>query len=171
MTSGARDGVVQGRVGAVDGQGVVHLEARCSSGIAEVWAALTDRHRLQQWLGDLRGDLREGGEFTALFTATGWEGTGRVEVCRAPHRLVVGTQSPDEPAGRFEITLTPDGAGTVLVVEDHGLPVDQVAAYAAGDQIHVEDLLAHLAGGPRPEPRTRWAELHPGYQEQAAAMG
>ena len=71
----------------------------------------------------------------------------------------------------WSLCRTPDGAGTVLVVEDHGLPVDQVAAYAAGDQIHVEDLLAHLAGGPRPEPRTRWAELHQGYQEQAAAMG
>ncbi|MCO7220585.1 SRPBCC domain-containing protein [Klenkia sp. PcliD-1-E] len=172
MTSEAQaDGGVRGRVGAEGGEGVVRFEARCAAVVEEVWAALTDRHRLQQWLGDLRGDLRQGGAFTATFTSSGWEGTGQVEVCAPPHRLVVHTQSADELAARFEVTLTPDGGGTALVVEDHGLPLEQVAAYAAGDQIHVEDLLAHLAGRPRCEPRTRWAELHAVYLEQAATLG
>ena len=39
-----------------------------------------------------------------------------------------------------EVTLTPDGDHTVLVIEDRGLPLDQIATYGAGDQIHVEDL-------------------------------
>ncbi|SDP15192.1 Activator of Hsp90 ATPase homolog 1-like protein [Klenkia soli] len=158
---------VRGTVRAADGLGVVRLEVRCAVGVDELWSALTDRRRLGAWLGELDGDLRSGGEFTARFTASGWEGTARVEVCDPGRRLVVRTQSPDEPAGRFEVTLTPHGARTDLVVEDSGLPVDQLAAYGAGDQIHVEDLLAHLAARPPCDARARWAELHPGYQVMA----
>ena len=40
-----------------------------------------------------------GGEFRARFFASGWEGTGRVEVCEPPRRLQMLTSSPDEPDG------------------------------------------------------------------------
>ena len=113
------------------------------------------------------GDLRQGGEFRAHFVASGWEGTGRVEVCEPRRRLLVLTSSPDEPNGVFEVTLTADGDQTVLVVEDRGLPLDQLPAYGAGDQIHVEDLASYLAGGERCDARARWQELHPGYQQLA----
>jgi hypothetical protein len=49
--------------------------------------------------------------------------------------------------------------------------LDQLAAYGAGMQVHVEDLAAHLAGRERCDAQARWAELLPAYQDLAAAVG
>ena len=78
------------------------------------------------------------------------------------------TKSSDEPDGVIEATLTADGHETVLVIEDRGLPLENIAAYGAGDQIHVEDLAAYLAGRGRCDARARWQELNPAYQKLAA---
>ncbi|MDQ0756135.1 hypothetical protein [Arthrobacter sp. B3I4] len=80
------------------------------------------------------------------------------------------TSSPDEPEGIIEVTLATDGGQTILVLEDQGLPLAQIAAYGAGDQIHLEDLAAFLAGRDRCDARARWQELHPAYQELAARL-
>jgi hypothetical protein len=69
---------------------------------------------------------------------------------------------------RLEDPLTADGEQTILVIEDRGLPLEQIAAYGAGDQIHVEDLASYLAGRERCDSRVRWQELHPTYQHLAA---
>jgi uncharacterized protein YndB with AHSA1/START domain len=45
----------------------------------------------------VEGDLRLGGEFHAHFLASGWQGTGRVEACEPPHRLLVLTRDADKP--------------------------------------------------------------------------
>lgn len=164
------DSHVDGSLRTDGGRGIVRLEAHVDAGVEDVWAALTDRSRLSRWLGELDGDLRAGGEFRARFSASGWEGTGRVEVCEAPRRLMVATSSPDEPDGAFDVTLTAEDGGTVLVVEDRNLPLAHLAAYGAGDQIHLEDLTAHLAGRDRCDPRARFAELHPAYEDLAAAL-
>ena len=48
------------------------------------------------------------------------------------------------------------------------MPLDLLAAYGAGVQIHVEDLAAYLAGRDRVNAAARWAELQPDYQDLAA---
>ena len=52
------------------------------------------------------------------------------------------------------------------------MPLDLLAAYGAGIQIHVEDLAAHIAGRERRDAedahRGRWNELVPAYQDLAA---
>ncbi len=159
---------VLGTLGAVDGKGVVRLEDRFDADADDLWSALTDPRRLARWLGEVEGDLRQGGEFRAHFFASGWEGTGRVEECQPPRRLLIRTSSPDAPEGAFEVTLTADGDHTVLVIEDRGVPLEHIAAYGAGDQVHVEDLAAYLAGRDRCDARARWQELHPAYQQLAA---
>ena len=159
-----------GSLRAADGTGIVRLEDRFDTDVDDLWSALTDPRRLARWLGEVEGDLRPGGEFRARYFASGWEGTGRVDVCEPPRRLLILTSSPDEPDGVIEATLTADGDATVLVIEDRGLPLEQIAAYGAGDQIHVEDLAAYLAGGERCDPRARWQELHPAYQRLAADL-
>jgi uncharacterized protein YndB with AHSA1/START domain len=166
-SGGAR---VLGTLRSEHGQGVVRLEDRFDTDVADLWSALTDPERLARWLGEVDGDLREGGEFRAHWLASGWEGTCRVEVCEAPHRILVRTSSPDEPDGVVEVTLTADGDRTVLVIEDRGLPLDHIADYGAGDQIHVEDLAAYLAGGERCDARARWQELRPAYEPLAAGL-
>ena len=149
-----------------DGTGVVRLEDRFDTDVDDLWSALTDPDRLERWLGKVDGDLHLGGSFRGHWYASGWEGDCRVAACEPPHRLVVRTASEEQPDGVVEITLTADGDQTVLVLEDRGIPLDDLAAYGAGDQVHVEDLASYLAGGERCDARARWAELHPAYVER-----
>jgi len=45
------------------------------------------------------------------------------------------------------------------------VPLPYLSAYAAGVQLHVEDLRDHLAARERSEDfKARWDELHPAYQ-------
>jgi uncharacterized protein YndB with AHSA1/START domain len=147
------------------------MEDRFHTDIDDLWAALTDPARLARWLGDFEGDLRVGGEFRAVFHASGWEGTGRVESCEAPRRLVVTTrQSGETDSIVIEATLTADAGQTNLVIEERGMPVPMLAAWGAGDQIHIEDLADHVQGRERREMGTRWQELLPGYEALAAEL-
>jgi len=173
MTSNARgSNRILGSLRSADGTGIVRMEDRYDTDIDDLWSALTDRRRLARWLGEFEGDLRLGGEFRARFFASGWEGTGRVDTCEPPRHLLVLTKGLDEPDEHaIEATLTADGDQTILVLEERGMPLDQLAAYGAGIQVHVEDLAAHIAGRERCDAEARWNELLPAYQDLAASGG
>ena len=160
---------ILGSLGSADGTGVVRIEDRYDTDIDDLWEALTDPARLARWYAEVEGDLRPGGQFRTYIAGNDIEATGRVEACEPPQRLLILTASPDEPEGVIEATLTADGDQTILVIEDRGLPLENIAAYGAGDQIHVEDLAAYLAGRERCDARARWQELHPAYQDLASA--
>ena len=90
MTGDAGTGAgLLGTLGTADGKGVVRVEDRVDADIETVWSALTDPSRLASWWGEVEGDLRLGGEYRERVFASGWEGTGRVEACEAPRRLLV----------------------------------------------------------------------------------
>jgi uncharacterized protein YndB with AHSA1/START domain len=173
MTSNAAAGNrIVGTLRTGDGKGVVRMEDRFDTDIGDLWSALTDPGRLARWLGEFEGDLRLGGEFRARFFASGWEGTGRVEVCEAPRHLLVMTKhdgQADEHA--IEATLTADGDHTILILEERGMPVNLLAAYGAGIQVHIEDLAAHIAGRERCDAEARWEELQPAYEALASKLG
>ncbi len=169
MTSNAAAGNrIAGTLRAADGKGVVRMQDRFGTGIDDLWSALTDPGRLARWLGEFEGGLRLGGQFRARFF-DGWEGTGRVEECEPPRHLLVMTKhvrQADEHA--VEATLTADGDHTVLVLESRGMPVNLLAEYGAGNQVHVEDLAAYLAGRELGDGEARWTELMPAYRDLAA---
>src|SRR5262252_11180046 len=90
MTSSARGSHgIQCSLRSADGKGVVRIEAPVDADIDDVWSALTDQSRLARWYGEVDGDLRPGGEYRARLWASGGEGTGRVEACEPPLRLLV----------------------------------------------------------------------------------
>src|SRR5580765_4218681 len=128
-----------------DGLGV-HLQACRSTRFGaidsrpeDVWSGLTDPSRLARWYGEIEGDLRLGGEYRAHLLASGWEGTGRVEACEPPQRLLVRVKEAGEPDEReVEVMLTADGDQIIVVWEQRGMPLDMLSAYAAGVQLHVE---------------------------------
>lgn len=173
MTGSARAGTrILGSLRSAGGKGVVRIEDRYDTDIDDVWSALTDPRRLARWMGEVAGDLRRGGEFRARFFASGWEGTGRVEACEPPRRLLLLTMEPGQPDEHvIEVTLAADGDQTILVWEERGIPLNLLAAYGAGIQVHVEDLAAHLAGRERCDADARWHELQPAYQDLAANVG
>jgi uncharacterized protein YndB with AHSA1/START domain len=173
MTGSARAGTrILGSLRSAGGKGVVRIEDRYDTDIDDLWSALTDPRRLARWMGEVAGDLQRGGEFRARFFASGWEGTGRVEACEPPRRLLLLTMEPGQPDEHvIEVTLAADGDQTILVWEERGMPVNLLAAYGAGIQVHVEDLAAHLAGRERCDADARWHELQPAYQDLAANVG
>src|SRR5580700_3220580 len=172
MSSNARTGNrILGSLHAVDGTAVVRMEDRYDTDIDDLWSAITEPARLARWLGEVEGDLRLGGEFRARFF-DGWEGTGRVETCQPPQRLLVVTKHHNQPDEQVvEAMLTADGDQTILVWEERGMPLNLLAPYGAGIQVHVEDLAAYLAGRERCDGEARWNELMPAYQDLAASAG
>jgi uncharacterized protein YndB with AHSA1/START domain len=171
MTSNADAGNrILGSLRSADGNGVVRIEDRYDTDVDDLWSALTDPGRLARWYGQIKGDLRPGGEFHGRLEY--WEGTGRVDACEPPRRLLVTTKGADEPYYEaIEATLTAEGNQTILVIETRGMPLDLVAAYGVGYQIHAENLAAHLAGRDRVDSKARWAELTPPYEDLAAKLG
>jgi uncharacterized protein YndB with AHSA1/START domain len=182
MTSNADPGArILGSLRSGEGKGVVRIEDRYDTDIDDLWSALTDPLRLARWHGQVEGDLCRGGEFRLYLESDDWDGTGRVEACEPPRRLLVTTRETDESYARgkgvppydevIEATLTADGDQTILVIEIRGMPLDKIAFYGAGWQIHAEDLAAHLAGRERVDSEARWNELVPAYQDLAANIG
>jgi uncharacterized protein YndB with AHSA1/START domain len=173
MASNARPGTpILGSLRSADGKGVIRVEDRFDTDIDDLWSALTDPRRLARWMGEVEGGLRLGGEFRARFFASGWEGTGRVEACAPPRRLLLLTMQPDQVDEHvIEVTLAADDDQTILVWEERGMPLDQLAAYGAGIQVHVEDLAAHLAGRERCDADARRHELLPVYQDLTVNIG
>jgi uncharacterized protein YndB with AHSA1/START domain len=168
MTGNTR---ILGSLRSADGKGVVRMEDRFDTDIGDVWSALTDPGRLARWIGEVEGDLRLGGEYRFRFFASGSEGTGRVEACEPPRRLLLAHGLGQSDVKVIEATLAADGGQTILVVEERGMPLDLLAAYGAGVQVHVEDLAAHLAGRERVDADARWDELQPAYEDLAASVG
>jgi uncharacterized protein YndB with AHSA1/START domain len=174
MTGNDAEGTrILGSLRSEAGKGIVRMDDRLAAAIDDVWSALTDPSHLARWYGEVEGELRPGGEFRSRLHASGWHGAGRVDACEPPRHLLVTTSHTDhadEPHA-IEVTLAAHGDQTMLVLEERGMPLDLLAAYGAGVQIHVEDLAAHLAGRERCDADARWEELLPAYQDLAAEVG
>lgn len=171
MTSNAPESQrILGTLRSEDGVGVVRIEDRFDAGIEEVWSALTEPARIAQWYADVDGDLRVGGEFHRRVFASGAEGTLLVAGCDAPHAFTLVSTEPGQEDTHV-VTLSADGDQTVLVYEHHGVPLDLLFAYGAGEQIHVEDLGNHLAGREREPAEGRWDALESAYRPLAEEIG
>ena len=158
--------------------GAVRVEDVYDTGIDDLWDACTRPERLARWIAEVSGDLRQGGTVQAVFTST-WTGPATIEVCDAPHHLLLTTQPGTDDEAQLEAWLTAEGSGTRLVVEERGLPVGSLHFYGAGWQVHLEDLArslvvdgpAHVGGWseqtPAPAWHARWTELTPEYEGTA----
>lgn len=172
---------ILGSLRSSDGAGVVRIEERYQTDVADLWSAITDPHRLARWYGEAEGDLRLGGEYRIFLAGPGLHGAGRIEACEPPHRLLVVSTETDEswrPGDgglvfneSIEAVLTAEGDTTILVIEARGMPLDKIAFYGAGWQIHAEHLGSYLAGNEFDDEEPRWDDLVPSYQRLAADLG
>jgi uncharacterized protein YndB with AHSA1/START domain len=164
------EGVVLERtLHSADGVGVVRLKARYGASVDDVWSALTEPPRLAGWFGTVTGDLRVGGEFTAVVMSSGWDGRGRIEVCVQQQKLRVNMWEKEGVAHTAESQLVAEGGDhTILTLEVRGVNLEWVWAYGAGWQEHLEDLGSHLLGENRPDvpagSGARFQELEPHYR-------
>ena len=173
MTSNEQPGNrLLGTLRSADGKGVVRMEDRYDTDIDDLWSAITDPSRLARWYGEVKGDLRVVGEIRIRVFSSGWEGARRVQACEPPRRLLMVGKEEDAPYELItEVWLTPDGDQTILVMEERGMPLEYLAGYGAGVQIHVEDLAAYIGGRERCDSDARIAELFPAYQALEASAG
>jgi uncharacterized protein YndB with AHSA1/START domain len=142
--------------------GAVRVEDVYDTGIADLWSAITEPDRLARWVATVEGDLRVGGTVQTHFTSS-WQGSGRIDACEAPNRLVVTMEPGTDDEAVLEAVLTAEGARTRLVVEERGLPLDVLHLHGAGWQAHIEDLGRYLDGGESVW-KARWEELTPAYE-------
>ncbi len=157
-------------------RGTVRVEDTYDTDIDDLWLACTSPERLARWIAQVSGDLRPGGTVQAVFTST-WSGPAVIETCDPPHHLLLTTEPDTADTTQIEAWLTADGARTRLVVEERGLPTDQLPFYGAGWQVHLEDLGRSLTGDAPVHPdgwsaesaapawHRRWTELTPAYAE------
>jgi uncharacterized protein YndB with AHSA1/START domain len=159
-------------------RGVVRVEDVYDTGIDDLWEACTTPERLARWVARVSGDLRVGGRVEVVFTST-WTGPGRIEVCEAPHHLLLLMEPGSEDECELEAWLSEEGSKTRLVVEERGLPLDELYFHGAGWQAHLDDLGRSLAfdatahpdgwssSAPSPDWKAHWDELTPTYREMA----
>jgi uncharacterized protein YndB with AHSA1/START domain len=167
------DETILGTLSLAETCGAVRFEALFAADIDTLWAALTQPEHLGRWLGDFTGELRAGGTFTAQYFSSGWQGTGEITRCEAPHHFAFLAREADAPVGAQtsnEAWLSPEAGETRLVLQQDGLPPQWLAAFGAGGQTHFEDLAEHIAGRGRVDSAARFDALHPLYQQQLARL-
>lgn len=157
-----------GSLQSLDGVGVVRIQDRLAVGIEDLWGALTEPDQLSHWFGEVEGDRSQGSELRVRITLAG-ERLGTVDACEPPRRLVVTMRDPDPQPGQpdrtvIELQLHADGAQTLLIWEERGMPVGLLPAYGTGIQIHVEHLADHISGREPRDVEARWNELFPAYE-------
>jgi uncharacterized protein YndB with AHSA1/START domain len=140
---------------------VVELRVRLVSGPEEVFPYLTEPDRYVRWQGT-RAELdpRPGGVYRVWMDA-GTVASGEFIEVEPPRRVVFtwGWEgNPEVPPGstQVEITLEPDGDGTVLTLRHSGLPDDAAAAMHEDGWTFFTGRLVTLArgGDPGPMPET-----------------
>lgn len=170
---------VLGTLSSANGAGIVRIEDRYDTDVEDLWSALTEPERLARWYGEVEGDLHEGGQFRVYLQGPDINSVGRIELCDPPHRLLVKTRETDESARRgngrsfeatTEATLTPNDSQTILVLDVSGLPLDKIASYGVGWQLHAESLANYLAGCNGLNVGARWEELASLYEDMAAQL-
>jgi uncharacterized protein YndB with AHSA1/START domain len=138
-------------------------EVRIAAAPEVVFPYFTDPEKLVVWkAATVEADARPGGRFRMDVTGRGDVAGGEyLEI--DPPRLIRFTwwwehQSPDAPAAPsvVEVTLTPDGEGTVLRLVHRGIPESIRDASSAGWGHYLERLVL-AAGGTDPGPDP-WAE-------------
>jgi uncharacterized protein YndB with AHSA1/START domain len=118
-----------------------------------VWTFWTEPHRLAEWWGsDAEVVAEPGGRFRVVMES-GPVMRGTFTALDPPHRLVFTFgwehNPPGEPLApestRVEVTLTPDGGETVLLLRHFDMPATHAADHEKGWRHFVGERLAAVA--------------------------
>jgi uncharacterized protein YndB with AHSA1/START domain len=127
------------------------VEQRIAAAPAMVFSYLVDPAKFVTWMGiGAELDPRPGGKFR-IDADGGNIASGEYREVDAPHRLVMTwgwEHSKTVPPGSttVEITLTPDGSGTVLRLRHTGLPSEETRQqHHGGWTLYTGKLVAQLA--------------------------
>tara|TARA_R110002020_G_scaffold126824_2_gene284752 strand:+ start:2098 stop:2601 length:504 start_codon:yes stop_codon:yes gene_type:complete len=125
----------------------LHPTRRIRHDIDEVWAALTESDRLEQWIGRFEGDPRDG-SVTFFMTAEGAEAPGEratIVECTPPEHYAVETEVGDE-IWHLAVTLDHDAGVTTLQFAQRADDSD-LASVGPGWEYYLDRLITSLGGG------------------------
>ena len=150
--------MMDGDLISIDDRPALRFERRLNHSVERVWRAVTEPAELDRWFVAAAPWKPEAGE---VFEAMGEQG----EITELePPRVIAWTWGGE----LFRFELSPDGEGCVLVFvhvfDDRALG----AQHAAGWEVYLNRLDAHLAGGFLSEETAHEAapELHERYAER-----
>lgn len=128
--------------------------------VDKVWRAITEPEHLAAWFPDgISGDWTVGATLTFGSAQIG-EFTGEVLAVEPP-RLLEYTWGPD----RLRFELAPADGGCTLTLLDTIDELGKGARDAAGWQVCLEDLSAHLDGADAGATEERWPPIYAAYQD------
>jgi uncharacterized protein YndB with AHSA1/START domain len=139
----------------------VHLERLLPASVTEVFTAWTDPTVMAKWLAptghaEVDTDLRVGGQFrvTMIDDDARLEHTGEYLIIEPPRRLSFTWRSPytGGHASQVDITLTPRGPATFLVLSHKRLPDTTRSSHEHGWVTILERLAALLVNDVRGTP-------------------
>jgi uncharacterized protein YndB with AHSA1/START domain len=141
----------------LEAAGVVERELRIDASPETVFEFFTDPDKMTRWKGlAARLDPRPGGEYRVDVTPRDTAIGEYVEI-DAPHRVVFtwgweGNEHVPPGSSTVEVTLTPDGEGTLLRLVHRDLPAPATDEHEQGWQ-HYLDRLALAASGAGVDPQ------------------
>ena len=128
-----------------DGRYVLRYERALTHPIDQVWAALTDPDRLEEWWARAEVELSEGGRARLEWLNGDAVAEGRITRLDPLRAIEFDT----DIHGRQLLELRPDGDGTRLTLTDTAeLPDDHLASVRAGWHSHIDFLDDALDGRP-----------------------
>jgi uncharacterized protein YndB with AHSA1/START domain len=142
-----------------DADDVIEQEIRILAPPEAVFPYFTDPDKMRRWKGiDHKLDPRPGGIYRADMNGKDIVHGEYIEV-DPPHRVSFtwgweGQGAPVPPgSSTVEVTLVPDGDGTIVRLVHRGLPLEAVEPHAAGWRHYLARLAIAGAGGdPGPDP-------------------
>lgn len=140
---------------------------------AELWSALTDPEHIEGWLAHVaRIDLERDGEVELQMDADGTDIVrGRIRAIEHERVLEYDWRSADAPASVVRLAIEPrETGGTLLVLEHRALPAKTIVDYGAGWHAHLDLLAALVTRTPRDLFWSRYRELRPTYEREAASL-
>jgi uncharacterized protein YndB with AHSA1/START domain len=138
-----------------EGIDVITHELRIEARPETVFAFFTDPDMMTRWKGDsAQLDARPGGVYRVQIGQA--VVVGEFVELDPPHRVVFtwgweGSDAVPPGSSTVEVTLTPDGEGTILRLVHRDLPADQRAEHDGGWK-HFLPRLATVAAGGDPGP-------------------
>jgi uncharacterized protein YndB with AHSA1/START domain len=159
-------------MGAVHAEGV-RFERLYDATPAELWSALTDPEQIQGWLAHVaRLDLEPEGEVELQMDAEGTDVVrGRIRAIEHERVLEFDWHASDAPASVVRLEIEPrDTGGTLLVLQHRALPGETIVDYGAGWHAHLDLLGALVTRTPRDLFWSRYRELRPAYEREAASL-
>ncbi|GAA3390706.1 SRPBCC domain-containing protein [Cryptosporangium minutisporangium] len=140
-----------------DGTELVVLHRTFPDRVEDVWAALTESHRLARWIGSFTGEGGTGG--TVEFTVTGEVDAGgevaepvtvSILDCSPPTRLVVDFPADGGGSWHIAVTLAEHAGGTTLEFTQRLAAGVDATDVEAGWRWYLDRLAASVAGTPMP---------------------